>query len=108
MIQSHPFVIASKLIKERLSQDEGFNKISITLIKNYKLEVFEYYNETKGVTKYRYQLLDNNNVFIARWDNAPHHTGLSTYPDHYHISTVVKEFYYESLQKVLDGLDKFW
>lgn len=71
MIESHPFVLKSFLIKERLSQDEGFNNISIALIKDYKLEVFEYYSESKGVTKYRYQLLDSSNNFIAHWDNAP-------------------------------------
>ena len=49
IIENHPFVIKSDLIKERLSQDEGYNQVSITLIRNYKLEVFEYYIESKGI-----------------------------------------------------------
>ena len=108
MIENHPFVIKTELIKERLSQDEGYNQISISLIRNYKLEVFEYYNESKGVTKYRYQLLDNKNSFVARWDNAQHHSDIKTYPDHYHTVTGVEEYNHESLKAVLDQLDKYW
>ncbi len=108
IIENHPFVIKSDLIKERLSQDEGYNQVSITLIRNYKLEVFEYYIESKGVIKYRYQLLDSKKRFVARWDNAPHHSEIKTNPDHYHTVTGVEEYDHKSLKAVLDQLDKFW
>ena len=34
--------------------------------------------------KYRYQLQQNNGALISRWDNAPHHPHISTFPDHRH------------------------
>ena len=65
-ILKHPFVMNLVIQKERVTQEEGFNKISIKLLKNYRLEVFEYFHFIKGVIKYRYQLLDGSGNFIAR------------------------------------------
>ncbi len=41
--------------------------------------------------KYRYHYMDANNQLIFRYDNAPHHLEVSTFPHHKHISTGVIE-----------------
>jgi hypothetical protein len=35
-------------------------------------------------SKYSYHWQDSNNQLIVRWDNAPHHAHLSTFPHHRH------------------------
>lgn len=106
-ILNNPFVLNLVLQKERVTQEEGFNKISVELVKNYRLEVFEYFHFSKGVTKYRYQLLDGSGTFIARWDNAPHHNELKTFPHHFHSSSEIGEFHYISLIDILNDIKKF-
>ena len=37
-------------------------------------------------TKYSYHYQDKDGILIKRWDNAPHHNEISTFPHHIHIS----------------------
>ena len=36
------------------------------------------------VTTYSYHWTDAHGNLIYRWDNAPHHPGMSGFPHHYH------------------------
>ena len=36
------------------------------------------------VTKYRHHWQDSTGKLIKRWDNAPHHPEVDTFPDHLH------------------------
>lgn len=40
-----------------------------------------------NITKYRYHWQSSNGALIKRWDNAPHHSELDTFPDHIHVGT---------------------
>ncbi|MFX1512168.1 MAG: DUF6516 family protein [Promethearchaeota archaeon] len=108
LVQAHPYVLDLTLNRERVSQDEGFNQLSVELVKNHRLEVFEYYGVKNGLIKYRYQLLDSKNNLIARWDNAPHHPDINTHPHPLHTPMGVKEHHPKPLPDLLDELDKFW
>ena len=35
--------------------------------------------------RYSYHWVDSNGNLIARWDNAPHHRNIKTYPHHIHL-----------------------
>lgn len=37
-------------------------------------------------TKYSYHYQDKNGKLLKRWDNAPHHPEIKSYPHHLHIS----------------------
>ncbi len=39
---------------------------------------------TITVTKYRHHWQDQNAKLIKRWDNAPHHAEIETFPHHVH------------------------
>lgn len=39
------------------------------------------------VTKYRHHWQDSTGQLIKRWDNAPHHPEVDTFPDHLHDGT---------------------
>lgn len=57
-------------------------------------------------SKYRYQLQDHQDQMIARWDNAPHHDRIPTYPFHKHLKDgSVISSPEMSIQRLLSELD---
>jgi hypothetical protein len=91
LITSDPYFISMEILREESNMASGFIQLKVQLIKNASLRIFEYFEESKGVHTYRYQLLDDQNNPIIRWDNAPHHRNLSTFPHHYHYQNTVFE-----------------
>ena len=57
-------------------------KIRATLIDGSELHIREFYSSDKVLYSYHWQ--DENGSLRMRWDNAPHHSHLSTYPYHKH------------------------
>jgi hypothetical protein len=54
------------------------------------VEMTERVLEARGaleVTKYRHHWQDSNGQLIKRWDNAPHHPEVNTFPHHLHDGT---------------------
>jgi hypothetical protein len=54
------------------------------------LELSERLVEMRGMvstTKYRHHWQDGNGHLRKRWDNAPHHPGIETFPHHLHDGT---------------------
>ena len=66
LISSNPFVQDSRVIRERIGSVEGFIQITVRLIKEHSLEVFEYYTVAEGVTKYRYNLINDQKETTVR------------------------------------------
>ena len=51
------------------------------------VEMSERLVERRGMvttTKYRYHWQDKHGHLLKRWDNAPHHPEIETFPDHLH------------------------
>ena len=67
---------------------EGFIRGTIMFIDGSTLSFLEYV-KIKGnkpvKIKYRYNYTDENSRLIFRYDNAPHHREIKTYPHHKHI-----------------------
>ena len=60
-------------------------------------------------TKYHFHWQDHNNQLIRRWDNAPHHPELDTFPDHVHVGTDMCQISEQhSLLDVLEEIDQFY
>lgn len=57
-------------------------KIRATLIDGSELHIREFFSSDSLLYSYHWQ--DGNGSLITRWDNAPHHSHLSTYPHHKH------------------------
>lgn len=58
--------------------------------------VFSKKDGTLRTTTYSFHWQNANNELIKRWDNAPHHPEISTYPHHVHVSredNVMSSFY---------------
>ncbi len=53
--------------------------------------------------QYQFHYMDERNNLISRWDNAPHHKELRTFPHHVHLPDGVKG---NKPVKLIDVLDK--
>ena len=49
--------------------------------------------------------MDEQNNLISRWDTAPHHRDLKTFPYHVHLPDGVKESMQVTLFDVLDKIE---
>lgn len=68
------------------------------------LFVREYVDETERTYSFHWQ--DQNNQMIARWENAPHHRHISTFPHHKHTPEGVVENSEIALPDVLEDIHK--
>ena len=56
--------------------------------------------------KYRYHFIDKENK-IKRWDNAPHHRKIKSFPHHFHNGSQILPFDEISLEVVLEKIKQF-
>jgi hypothetical protein len=85
-IHSLSHVLGSDVRFEEIDVNECYIKGVLTLIGGFELHIAEYVITDPDPTrpKYRYHLQTTNGNMVSRWDNAPHHPNLSTFPDHRH------------------------
>lgn len=107
-ISAAPEVIQIKILR-RSVWDTGLEKVlvyryKLTLIDESLLELTERIVEEYGKllwTKYRFHWQDRNNQLIKRWDNAPHHAEVDTFPYHLHEGTETHVVPYD----ILNGME---
>ncbi len=86
VLNASPLVDRYKVKKEIVGLFVGQISLEITLKDGSVLHGFEYVVVLKGKIareKYRYHWMDENGL-IMRWDNAPHHREIETFPFHIH------------------------
>ncbi len=88
MLKTLKLVEESGLVKKYLIQDfkQGRNfyylRLKITLIDESELYIREYVSEAEYIYSYHWQ--DKDGSLRIRWDNAPHHKDIKTFPHHKH------------------------
>ena len=85
-IHSAPHVLSSDTRFEGIDVNECYVRGVLILIGGFELRIAEYVVTEPVLTrsKYRYHLQASGGKLISRWDNAPHHPDVSTFPDHRH------------------------
>ncbi len=105
---------ASHLVRDIEIDDEfitsvsGFLDCSVVMIDGSALYVTEYFaisGENIKRDKYSYHL-QKRGEFIIRWDNAPHHRELSTFPYHLHDKHGVHESKEMTMNEILDVISE--
>ena len=94
MISASPEVVDVDIIRRDI-RDTGLEKIAlyryrIKLKDGSTIEITERLLEEGkklDITKYRYHWQTQSGKLIKRWDNAPHHPEVDTFPNHLHIGT---------------------
>ena len=85
-LQAFPTIQVSTLTKKRYNAKQGYISGSIRFDSGYRLEFAEVKDmNCSGKIKYRYQYMEPQDVCIFRYDNAPHHRNISTFPHHKHL-----------------------
>jgi hypothetical protein len=91
LISASPSIVDIYIIRRDI-RDTGLEKTALfryrlKLIDESLIEITErILEETGGLTtsKYRYHWQTGSGKLIKRWDNAPHHPEIDTFPDHLH------------------------
>ena len=87
MIVLHPYVRYFQVVREEEQGNSGLLRFRLTLTDGGLLELSERFRVIDGEVrplKYRFHWQDRNGQLIARWDMAPHHLALPTFPHHIH------------------------
>ncbi len=87
MIVLHPYVRHFQIVREEDQTNSGLLRYRLTLTDGGLLEISERFRVVDGKVqslKYRFHWQDRNGRLIARWDTAPHHLTLPTFPHHIH------------------------
>jgi hypothetical protein len=92
-VTSYPLVVNVALTFRETNKEEGHIEGRLDLIGGYQLFISEYVFTipTLRRSKYRYHVQDASGRFVCRWDNAPHHPQIETFPDHCHVAEKVVE-----------------
>lgn len=86
IIHAAPLLLRSDIQFEEIDVNECYVRGIISLIGGFELRIAEYVVTEPVLTrqKYRYHLQTSDGKLVCRWDNAPHHPTVSTFPDHRH------------------------
>jgi len=98
-------IIADKSIDLReFSSTEGMLRGRLLFLDGSMLEFMEYLQEENRL-KYRFHLMDKEGNMVFRYDNAPHHKDVSTFPHHKHLPGNVAESDDKGIMDVLDEIE---
>ncbi|MDF1557222.1 MAG: DUF6516 family protein [ANME-2 cluster archaeon] len=78
-------------------------KIQIRLLNGWKLHVWEH--ATPEFQRYAYHVSKGTQL-IVRWDNAPNHRQIRTFPHHKHVKEEILESEEMSIEVILKELEK--
>ncbi|MEM2144151.1 MAG: DUF6516 family protein [Candidatus Jordarchaeaceae archaeon] len=86
----------------------GYLRLRITFIDKSRLELREYVNDMLRKLSYSYNYTSSENTLLFRFDNAPHHKEIKTYPHHKHTANgrvkESKEKEVNQIKKEIDSL----
>ncbi len=98
-----PIIISSSIQREiDANLGVGFIKGRITFVNGSTLAFSEQLPVERS--KFRFHYMDAKDNLIARWDSAPHHRHLRTFPFHLHTPQGVEEQPAITLLEVLDEI----
>ena len=107
-LTSSPIVYDIDILDEFITSVSGFLECKLIMIDGSVLYVTEYitiHSDEIKRDKYSYHL-QKNDQFLIRWDNAPHHKEISTFPYHIHNKNGVNKSKPMTVVDILDQLSK--
>lgn len=98
-------IVADKNIDQReFSATEGMLSGRLLFVDGSILEFMEYLKDESRL-KYRFHLMNKDGNMVFRYDNAPHHKEVSSFPHHKHLSGDVLESNDRGIMDVLDEIE---
>ncbi len=112
VLLTNPLVNEFKILRERATATDGYLRVRLQMVKEWRMEFSEYVNaSTDGkieVVTYSYHCTDKFGRLVVRFDNAPHFPDLSDFPHHQHIGDpeIVKSNKPVNIFLVIDMLEE--
>ena len=109
VIARYPMILKIELVKDKRSPSIGFIEGKFTFLNGSLLHFVEFVNvkETIERYKYSYHYHDQQKQLIFRYDMAPHHQDITTFPHHKHLgSDQVIASNAPTLQEILDEVEQ--
>ena len=101
-LKNSPVITSFEVLELKTFKDGFFIKIKATVKDGSTLYIREYVDAEERNYSYHWQ--DKRGKLIVRWDNAPHHRNLRTYPHHKHEGSKVKESFETTCEKILKAI----
>ncbi len=92
IIQANPLMISHNIQINHTSSSTAYLKGELLFTDGTWLAVFLHVRTDEtgpAITDYRYHYMTDEKQLIFRYDNAPHHTEISTFPNHKHLPSGV-------------------
>jgi hypothetical protein len=90
------------ITKKIYNSKQGYINGSIIFENNDRLDFVEVVNtDSQNKIKYRYHYMNQNQEMVFRYDNAPHHSEIATFPHHKHEIEAIKPSIEPTLYDVL-------
>ena len=104
----HEIIEERQIITQRQDNRIMELRIRLTMIDKSILEITEIFIFDLNKRKYSFQWMEENYDLKIRWDNAPHHRQISTFPHHKHIlrEDNVKESEEPTVEEILEIIRK--
>lgn len=102
-----PSIRSYNIINENLKELEGFIHINAVLVNDDLMDIFLYIkvNEELHIDKYRVHWQTRDGKLRKRWDNAPHHTEVKTFPNHVHIGNEIHEYLTFDIFEIIESIE---
>jgi len=103
-----PVIKSYTTVREFLKELEGYIRIKAILKNDDELEIFIYIkiNGKLKQDKYSFHWQSKDGKLIKRWDNAPHHPELKTFPHHLHHGSEILPNHQLDIFQVLKLIEK--
>jgi len=106
LIKEFPLIMHFSVNFDEITDYAGSIKGELELVNGSMLYFFEFVeiqNSIPILVKYKYQWQSPDGDLLKRWDNAPHHRELNTFPDHVHDPDGVHSSPAMNLKSILDN-----
>lgn len=102
-LDQSPAVSNYEVLTFRTWTGGGYLKMTLQLVDGSTLHAREYVDESERHYSFHWQ--DEKSQVLVRWDNAPHHPDLPSFPHHRHEGAKVTESKPATLADVLETLE---
>ncbi|MEW6187978.1 MAG: DUF6516 family protein [Thermodesulfobacteriota bacterium] len=111
LINSSSIILSSQIQKHlNPGGNTVYLKGQVVFIDSSTLDMAIYITETRDtlyIDKYRFQYMNSREHFVFRYDNAPHHPEIKTFPDHKHLSEGIIPSIRPSFKDILNEISAF-
>ncbi|HCZ06046.1 MAG TPA: hypothetical protein DHV12_02745 [Thermotogae bacterium] len=104
LVEQSEFVVRHEILDFKRGESFYYIKLKLLLKDGSELYIREYVSKKEYLYSYHWQ--DKDGTLRARWDNAPHHKGLKSFPHHKHKPNIVEESQEIGLEEVLKVIEK--